>query len=63
MDLAAQVISALLSVAVQTPALIDAGNQIVELLNQGSDPTPEQEASIRQTLEDINDELQAAEQG
>lgn len=58
--LIAQVIELLMSAAASMPSVIQAGQTAVSLLNSNTDPTAEQEASIRAALDQAHQALQAA---
>lgn len=45
------------------PALAKQGKILVDLIDSGQDPTPEQQAEIDAALDDINRELSAAIEG
>lgn len=53
------VIEALLAAAPQVPSLITAAEQAIGILRTGS-VTPEQEAAIRQALDQVKAEIDAA---
>lgn len=54
------VIEALLSFAGQIPELVAAAQTAIALVQSGTDPTPEQQATIDAGLKAANDALQAS---
>lgn len=55
-----QLVEMLISAANQLPSVISAGKTAVDLLKSNTDPTPEQEATIRTALDESHRLLQGS---